>query len=225
MPVAVTTMMRPPSPSIPQLWRVTRSTARYGVRAIKTVLDAVDGEAPAVVERTALEAPRPSARSQDLGTRLDGLLARSVGQSTTGSRLELHEALLGQLVPDEARILAALSDGGVAAVVHVLPRSRRSGTNLPLIENASSVGRAAGVALPEMVPVYVTHLVQLGLVELGPEDDALKGDYELVMTETVVREALSQAGRRSVLPPRVTRQTLQLSDLGRSLWASCRPDA
>jgi hypothetical protein len=217
-------MLRPPTPSIPQLWRITSSTARYGVRAIRTVLEAVENGSPAPVERAALEPPRSSVRDvQDPGTQLDGLLARSVGQSTTGSRLELYEALLGQLVPDEARILAALSDGGAAAVVHVIARSRRSGPSSPLIENASSVGRTAGVALPEMVPVYVTHLLQLGLVELRAEDDALKGDYELVMTETSVRDALSQAGRGGVLPPRVTRQTLQLSELGRSLWASCRP--
>jgi hypothetical protein len=216
--------MRIPTPSVSDAWRLTRTVEEYGVRIVKAALQVIEQRAPAAPVRIALEAGSPRQdRPLELAAQLDSLLARSVGQSTTRSRRELHESLLRQLVPDEARILASLSDGGAAAVVHVVPRSRRPGTTAPLVETVSSVGRTAGVALTEMVPTYVTHLLQLGLVELLPESAALEDDYELVMTEPVVRNALAQSNRNGVLPPRVVRQSLQLSELGRALWADCRP--
>ena len=50
------------------------------------------------------------------------------------------------------------------------------------------IGRTANVALPEMVPTYVSHLLSLGLVEIGPENPDLKDDYEVLMAETTVLE-------------------------------------
>jgi hypothetical protein len=217
-------LMRIPTPSASDAWRLTRTVEEYGVRILKAALQVIEQRAPAAPVRIALDAGGPRhGHPQELDAQLDSLLARSVGQSTMSSRRELHESLLRQLVPDEARILAALSDGGAAAVVHVVPRSRRPGATAPLVENVSSVGRTAGVALTEMVPTYVTHLLQLGLLELGPESAALEDDYELVMTEPVVRHALAQSNGKGVLPPRVVRQSLRLSELGRALWADCRP--
>jgi DNA-binding transcriptional ArsR family regulator len=163
--------------------------------------------------------PRPADAPPEPAQQLDRLLTRAVGQSTSGSRRELYGTLLDQLVPDEARILAALSDGGRAAIVHVLPRR-----GAPVLENASSVGRAAGVAVPPLVPVYITHLLRLGLVELEDDDGTRGLDYELLMAETTVREALARASNAGVLPPRVVRQMVRLSELGRELWADARPD-
>ena len=34
-----------------------------------------------------------------------------------------------------------------------------------------------------MVPTYVSHLLSLRLVEIGPEDPDLKDDYEILMAE------------------------------------------
>jgi abortive infection alpha-like protein len=195
---------------VPDAWRLTKTTVSVGVRLLRRQLVGV--------EQLALPAPAVSVEQQ-----LDHLLERSVGQSTSGGRLELYRALLGQLVPDEARILSALSDGRSAAVVQIVPRSGRSAGAAPLLENASSVGRSAGVALAPLVPTYVTHLVQLGLVELCPDDPELELEYELLMAETIVRDALVQGRRPGRLSPRVVRQTLRLSELGRDLWAACRP--
>jgi hypothetical protein len=150
---------------------------------------------------------------------MDRLLERAVVQSSTGGRLQLFSLLVGQLVPDEARIIAALSDGRSAAVVHVVSRSARGGR---LLENASSIGRTAGVALPHLVTRYVTHLLHLGLVELGPEAPHLEAEYELLLAETVVREALAQGRRRGRLSPRVVKETVKLSPLGAELWAAAR---
>jgi hypothetical protein len=217
--------------SVPRL--VVRSIARFAGRGLLVDLPAQIGHAErlglrllkrhlAALEHDAAPAGEPG----DVpALRLERLLARSVGQSTDGGREELYSLLLAQLVPDEARILAALSDGGSAAVVHVRSRWLRSGVGAPALENVSSVGRAAGVALPQLVPTYVSHLLRLGLVELADEDESLELDYELVMAETIVRDALARANGAAVFPPKVLRQTVRLSDLGRGLWSTSRSDA
>ena len=63
-----------------------------------------------------------------------------------------------------------------------------------VLENASSVGRAAGVALPEYVHLYVSHLRRLGLVEPGPEDQSLKDEYDILLTEPKLRATIASIG-------------------------------
>jgi hypothetical protein len=87
------------------------------------------------------------------------------------------------------------------------------------LENASLIGRTANVALPQMVPQYVSHLLSLGLVEAGPEDPALATEYEVLMAETSVLAAIKSASR-GPLAAKVEKSTLTLSPLGTSLWAA-----
>lgn len=148
-----------------------------------------------------------------------GLLERSVHQDAAASRGDWFTSVLTQLVPDEARIIAALAEGGEAPpLLHVLPRSGHG----RILENASLIGRTAALTLPQMTPVYVTHLRALGLVETGPEDEANPKGYELLLAEKVVRVALKE-GEMGKLPARVLRRTLQLSERGRELWEHTRP--
>ena len=86
-----------------------------------------------------------------------------------------------------------------------------------MLENASLIGRTANVALPSMVPTYVSHLLSLGLVEIGPEDPDMKDDYEVLMAETAVLDAIKNASR-GPLTAKVDKFTLTLSNLGKSLW-------
>lgn len=145
------------------------------------------------------------------------LLTVSIEQSAQQARARLFAALVGALQPDEARILAALADGSEYPVVHVASRGPLGATGPALLENASTVGRAAGVALPDWVPAYVTHLQQLQLVSVGPESVQLADGYEILLTESVVRQAQVDAGGHS----RLVRRSLRLSPLGRDLWQAC----
>jgi hypothetical protein len=156
-----------------------------------------------------------------LGDELALLLASAVEQSSAGSELAVFRRILSRLVPEEAAMLATLADGGPAAVVHVLPRGGKA--DRPALKNASSLGRRAGVTTQRLVPIYVEHLLELGLVDHRPEQPGLELEFEILMAETIVREALSHA-KTGVVGPRVVRQTLQLSQLGRALWTACRTD-
>jgi hypothetical protein len=175
---------------------------------VKTRLEALD-----TPPRT-LPSAKP-ANADSLHDKMGKLLDRALDQSTVGSQTELYHRLLDQLVADEARIIGALSEGATSPLVNVYSRSRTSGG--AVLENACLIGRTANVALPNMVPQYVGHLLSLGLVETGPEDPAKKADYEVLMAEPMVLRAIKNA-TRGPLVARVEKQTLSLSALGRGLW-------
>lgn len=150
-----------------------------------------------------------------LNDKVTGLLRRGVELTTAQSQAELFHRIADQLVPDEARILAKLANGDSSAVLNVHARSATGSE--PVLEHASLAGRAANVALPHLTPSYLTHLLSLGLVELGPESSRLKDDYQILTADPAVMRALKEA-KKGPLPPRLERLTVRLSMLGRQFW-------
>lgn len=204
-------------------------TEKQVVDALRHGLDALDGTdaapapaAPDVDAEASADTRQPATDS--LGGKLNHLLERALDQNTRGSRIEYFHRLLDQLVADEARILGALSDGSRSPVVTVSVWGQSRATSRPVLENASLIGRTANVALPEMVPQYVSHLRTLGLVDIGPEDRELETDYELLMAETSVLAAI-KSGARGPIPAKVERSSLSLSALGAEFWAAATGDS
>lgn len=148
------------------------------------------------------------------GELLAGLLTESVEQSAAQARERLMVRLIEAFEPDEARILAAMSDGTTYPLVHVITKSSLGTAGARLLENVSTVGRAAGIALPDYVPIYLGRLRRIGLVTVGPEATEHADGYELLATEAVVRDARAEHDG----PTRLLRRTLSLSRLGRDLW-------
>jgi hypothetical protein len=152
---------------------------------------------------------------------LHELLQASLYADTHRSRENLHLRILRSMVPDEARILAALADGSRFPLMHI--ETRGLGATRTVLANASTVGRVAGVHLNSAVPVYVTHMRDLGLVEEGPQDDTLSDQYALLGSEDYARRAESEAQDSTRLGAKVIRRTLHISPLGAELWTACRP--
>jgi hypothetical protein len=152
---------------------------------------------------------------------MERMLRRSMDQTPSDSRRSLFEHVIRELVPDEARILAALADGSTYPLLDVIAPALGSAGRL-ILRNASNVGRAAGVAEPALVPIYVTHLLQLGLADTGQEDSDLQDEYEILLTESLVKSAYAEAAKASRRSPRIVRGTLRISALGRDFWAACR---
>lgn len=161
-----------------------------------------------------LDAPRPA---KTLDQKMQSLLDRALDQSTDGSQSELFHRIIDQLVPDEARIISALSDGSASPLVSVRSRTPTGGPGKMVLANASLVGRTANLALPQMTATYVSHLLSLGLLERGPEDPSMKQDYEILMAESYVLKAIKAAGR-GPLPARIDKRTVRVTALGRGLW-------
>jgi hypothetical protein len=183
-------------------------------------LDDVDPLPAAAAETLPAPVAPPDRQTEPLRAAMAELLLRSMEQTPQRGREYHHLALLRQLLPDEARILAALADGSRYPLVHVDCRTGVSGSRR-LLANASTVGRAAGVAVPEAVPRYVTRLLQLGLVEVGDADADLGVQYDILLTDSRVRAAEEDA--RRVGRVRIARHTLGVAPLGRELWEACRP--
>jgi hypothetical protein len=203
----------------PAAWDLGMWLARSQLRGLGRIEDAVLRLLAQPLYRVE-SPPRPVLEGRTLREELADLLAAAVEQSSDASERAVFGRLLGQLVPEEASMLAALARDGPAAVVHVVPRGR-GGRGL---RNASSLGRRAGVTMQSLVPSYVEHLLDLGLVECGPEQPGLDLQFEILLAETIVREALDRA-RSGVVGPQVVRKTLRLSELGDALWAASGPDA
>jgi len=193
----------------------------FAERRVRTVLGAVR-EGRSEKPPTSPSPMRPVRAVEGtpaLDTKLDRLLGRALEQSTTTSSQELYHRILDRMVPDEARIIAALSDGSSSPLVNVYARTRGGLQGPPLLENACLVGRTANVSLPQLTPVYVSHLLAQGLVEIGPENSSLKDDYMILVADTAVLRAV-KAGSRGPIAPPVERRTLRLSTLGHDLWAA-----
>jgi hypothetical protein len=152
---------------------------------------------------------------------LRSLLDTSMYTSPDISRNTLYLALLQDLLPDEARILAALSDGSAYPVIHVAEPTIGTSTAF-VLTNASTVGRAAGVSLPQHTPMYVGRLVLAGLAAIGPEGgNTMYDDYEMLLTDAAVNLALTKA-RRGVRSARVIRRTVRITELGQELWEAAK---
>src|SRR5262249_36645046 len=135
---------------VAQFW--LRSTIRTEQQLLALLHNQADDQGPARA-LPAAEAPPPDS----LGSKMRALLDRALDQSTSGSQVELFHHILDQLVADEARIIGALSDGSASPAVNVYDWTRRRTPGRAVLENASLIRRSAHVALPAIVPTYVSH--------------------------------------------------------------------
>lgn len=191
-----------------------------------------------VIERAVLDAPEPGplalpaapARAgdpSDLGDpgdpvqRFQELLEESTRLEADG-RQGLAARLVADLVPDEARLLAALSDGGDFAALVVAERGSRGRPGATFVRT-STVGRAAGIREHDLLPVYLDRLEARGLlVIVASAGTGHTRDHQVLQAEGCVTEALEDLRGRGGRP-RVDRCVVRLSALGRQVWDATRP--
>lgn len=192
---------------------VVRTSERYLVGLIRQHLAQLDDAAGTSGTTVALPSPTDV---------LQSLLDRSIYNAPDDSRNELYSALLQALVPDEARILAALSDGSTYPVIHIAEPIAAGASSTIVLESASTVGRVAGVSLLDYTPRYLSHMLQLGLVAIGPEGSgSMNDDYEMLLTDDAVNVAQTNA-RRGIRGARVMRRTVSITALGQQLWETAK---
>jgi hypothetical protein len=193
-------------------------------RRILDIPDQAERESFSDDEQRAVWLINNSSGAHPLRDAMAELLERSVEPDRDSSRQYLYGNIVSQLVPDEARILAALSDGSAHAAGDVTTRGLGRGPGRLLVANVSTVGRSAGVVTPDNVPTYLTRLDRLGLVEFGPADDSLGVQYDMLATDATVRTAEETARTRRLGSPRLVRKTVTLSPFGREFWAATDPN-
>lgn len=203
------------TPLVGQILATLADAERAVIRAIKAHLAEID---PPAADPADTSDDQPIASPTDV---MRDLLDRSMYSRPDDSRSALYLSLLQDLLPDEARILAALSDGSAYPVIDIAEPLLGTSTAL-VLTNASTVGRAAGVTLPHHTPLYVSRLVLAGLAVVGPEGgNAMSDDYEMLLTDASVNLAIAKA-RRGIRSARIIRRTLRISDLGQELWEAAK---
>lgn len=159
---------------------------------------------------------------QPLRTAMGELLHRSSASNSKEGREYLFGTIISQLVPDEARVLAALAGNRRFAALDVLAKPVGRSQPRVVLANASTVGAAAHIALPENAGTYVTRLHSFGLIELSPITDDLESQFAALIDDPAVRAARSEADGKFG-SARIVRKSITLSALGREFWEACAP--
>ncbi len=203
------------------------------LRELKHRMDALDERRPAApAGHSSGSARSPASRragavpvNLPAAELMADLLERANEQTAEQSRQYLYQAILRELVPDEARILSALSAGDAFPLVHVGLGPPIGQVTRRIAENFSTVGKAALVKLQDRVPRYITHLRKLELVETGPEDRAFDMKYQILESEAVVRQLAEKAAKNAGVGTNVRyiRRILRIAPLGKQLWEACQP--
>jgi hypothetical protein len=167
-------------------------------------------------------APPPPAEhhstAAELRARGAELLRRSADVHFVEDMHPAYERILGELTPDEARILRLLATEGPQPTVDVRT-NRPLGIGSELIEaGLSMIGRQAGVRNLSRTRAYLNNLFRLGLVWFSREE-VDPSRYQVVEVQPEVQAAMARAGRA----PKTIRRSIHLTPFGEDFCDTCLP--
>ena len=229
-------------------WRATEWSLTNGIRAGSRVIRAAaSGESPGlllseagnelreyirqlleIVDRPAAE-PAASTPSTN-GTVVDSdsvealrergaeLLRRSADVHYSQDAHPAYGNILGNLAPDEGRVLRLLMLEGAQAAIDVRT-SPPLGIGSELVAaGMNMIGREAGCRDPDRVHSYLSNLYRLGLIWFSREPLEDQNRYHVLEAQPEVQVAMSEAGRT-----RTVRRSIHLTDFGREFCETCLP--
>ena len=183
---------------------------------------AVDGSAPIVevVEPADLRVRRSRVRAREPQT-LPEMFAELLDTSADVHRHgpgghPAYVRMLGELAPDEARILRLFAQDGPQPAVDV--RTKRPfgvGTKL-LAPGITMIGPYAGCAEPERVPAYLNNLFRLGLIWFSREALSDVDGYQVLEAQPEVVAARELDKRTTTVL-----RSIELTAFGKNLCALC----
>jgi hypothetical protein len=129
-----------------------------------------------------------------------------------------YERILGEMAPDEARILRFLAIEGPQPAVDVRT-GRVLGIGSELIAGGlSMIGLRAGVRDLAKASAYQNNLFRLGLIWFSREEvDPTR--YQVVEVQPEVADAMKKAGRM----PKTVRRSIHLTPFGEDFCRTCLP--
>jgi Abortive infection alpha len=210
---------------------VVHTTVHTGTRVVRGL---AAGESPVSIVtalgadlRTSVEsalgtpAPPPAphhSSAAELRERGAELLRRSADVHFVEDMHPAYERILGELTPDEARILRFLAKEGPQPTVDVRT-NRPLGIGSELIEaGLSMIGRQAGVRHMGRTNAYLNNLFRLGLVWFSREE-VEPSRYQVVEVQPEVQAAMAKAGRA----PKTVRRSIHLTPFGDDFCSTCLP--
>jgi abortive infection alpha-like protein len=216
---------------------VVSTTVHTGTRVVRelaagespvAIAGALGAELRSAAESALGSSPAPSpppaapagqhASAAELRERGAELLRRSADVHFVEDMHPAYERILGELTPDEARILRFLAKDGPQPTVDVRT-NRPLGIGSELIEaGLSMIGRQAGVRNQDRTKAYLNNLFRLGLVWFSREE-VEPSRYQVVEVQPEVQEAMSKAGRA----PKTIRRSIHLTPFGEDFCEACLP--
>jgi hypothetical protein len=184
----------------------TADLRRIGRQALGADDDAVRRAAPA------------GASTEELHARGAELLYRSADVWYSSDVHPAYERILGEMAPDEARILRFLATEGPQPSVDVRT-GRPFGIGSELVASGlSMIGLRSGVRDLARTNAYQNNLFRLGLIWFSREEVAL-ARYQVLEVQPDVAAATKRAGRL----PRIVRRSIHLTPFGEDFCRTCLP--
>ena len=135
---------------------------------------------------------------------------------------DMHPAfarILGEITPDEARILRFLYlDGPQPSIDVRTSRPLNIGSEL-VAGGLNMIAEHAGARYVDRIHPYLTNLNRLGLVEFSKEQVANPQRYQVVEAQPKVAEAMRLAGRL----PKTVHRSIVLTEFGEDFCRTCLP--
>ncbi len=199
-----------------ELGRTTREALADAARRL--LGDELEEAPPRPPDPSRRGEPGDEASSEALRRRGAELLERAAELDPDEETHPAYARILGQLAPDEARILRLLEAEGPQPAMDVRAwRPLRLGSSV-VASGLSMIGQRAGCWFPDRVPAYLNNLFRLGLIWFSREpvdDEAL---YEVLEAQPDVSEAIDAAGQ-----PRKVRRSIRLTPFGEDFCRACLP--
>ena len=164
------------------------------------------------------ERPEDGGTSQEaLRRRGADLLRRSADVDLDDDSHPAYARILGDLAPDEGRILRLLALEGPQAAIDV--RSGLPFASQLIALGLSMIGAESGCSHTVRVRAYLNNLNRLGLIWFSrePLEDPLA--YQVLEAQPEVEEAMKGAGRM----PRTVRRSIHLTPFGEDFCSVCLP--
>jgi hypothetical protein len=165
-----------------------------------------------------VEVEREEAR-QSLRDRGAELLRRSADVNFEEDAHPAYARILGDLAPDEGRILRLLAIEGPQPSVDVragwLPLKAASEL---VASGLNMIGTESGCRHLDDVPAYLNNLFRLGLIWFSSEHVSDPQRYQVLEAQPEVGEAIKNAGRA-----RTVRRSVELTPFGKQFCELCLP--
>ena len=214
---------QPPTELLAQAGSEARELALKLLGLAETIEAAAAGETPDAdqTDPTGEEDPRPGRpdiSQSELRARGEELLRQSADITYNEEAHPAYDRILGELAPDDARILRFLYREGAQAAVDVRSSKTLGVTSEMVAPGLSLIGEQAGCRYLDRVPAYLNNLYRLGLIWFSRESLPDPLEYQVLEAQPKVTEALEAAGRSKTV-----RRSIHLTPFGEDFCDVCLP--
>ena len=146
------------------------------------------------------------------------LLRRSADVHYSEDAHPAYVNILGNLAPDEGRILRLFMQEGPQASIDVRTSPPLGIGSEMVASGMNMIGREAGCRDQDRVSAYLSNLYRLGLIWFSREPLEDQNRYHVLEAQPEVQVAMSEAGRT-----RTVRRSIHLTDFGIDFCQTCLP--